>query len=184
VESYIPSLVVTHDRTEALSLGDQIVVIEAGKIIQSGPVQAVFNRPAKLSVAGILAVETIQSGEVMSYEAGLAQVRAGTATLLAATLPEAEEQPVAAGRSVYVCIRAEDVVLLRDRAAQTSARNCLPGVIRNLLSEGASVRVEMDCGFPLVALLTKQGCAELNLKKDDTIYALVKAPHVQLISRE
>jgi len=49
--------------------------------------------------------------------------------------------------------------------------------------EGALMRVELDCGFALAALLTKQACEELALQPGVGVVALVKAPHIHLIPR-
>jgi len=45
------------------------------------------------------------------------------------------------------------------------------------------MRVELDCGFALKVLLTKQACEELALKPGDGLVALIKAPHIHLIPR-
>ena len=45
---------VTHDQTEAMTLGDRIVVMKDGKIQQIGTPQEVFNHPANLFVAGFI----------------------------------------------------------------------------------------------------------------------------------
>ncbi|HWH72226.1 MAG TPA: ABC transporter ATP-binding protein, partial [Candidatus Sulfotelmatobacter sp.] len=100
----IPTILVTHDRTEALALGDELVVMDSGQVVQQGPVQEVFSRPANLTVAGIVAVETILEGQVTSAQAGLVTVAIGPTrlTALAGDLPPNTQR-------VYVCIRAEDV---------------------------------------------------------------------------
>ena len=85
---------------------------------------------------------------------------------------------------MLVSIRAEDVVLLQAGGAwQTGARDRRAGTVRTLTSEGAIVRIELDCGFPLVALLTRQSTDELSLAVGGRICALVKAPNVHLIPR-
>jgi molybdopterin-binding protein len=38
--------------------------------------------------------------------------------------------------------------------------------------------VELDCGFPLIAVITAQSAAEMDLKADDTVCAVVKATAV------
>ena len=45
---------VTHDQTEAMTLGDRIVIMSEGHIQQIGTPQEVFNRPANLYVAGFI----------------------------------------------------------------------------------------------------------------------------------
>jgi len=49
--------------------------------------------------------------------------------------------------------------------------------------EGPLVRIELDCSFPLSALLTRQACEELALQQGDGVLALVKAPNIHLIPR-
>jgi len=173
----IPTILVTHDRTEALALGDQLVVMDAGQIVQRGSPHEVFSRPGSLAVAGIVAMETVQPGRVIDSADGLVRVSAGNARLTALhpTLP--------AGREVYVCIRAEDVILVKGQSMQSSPRNCLPAIVQGLTLEGPVVRIDLDAGFPLATILTKQACEELNLKPGDKISALIKAPQVHMIER-
>jgi molybdate transport system ATP-binding protein len=174
----IPTLFVTHDRLEALSLGDDLLVLDEGRIIQRGPVQEVFSRPASLTVAGIMSVETIQPGLILELQNGLATVLVGQArlTALAGDLP-------AGATEIFACIRAEDVILSTEPAIHSSARNSLPAVIRAIVAEGPLTRIELDCGFPLTAVLTKQSCAEMALKEGAKVRALIKAPQIHLVPR-
>lgn len=174
----IPTLLVTHDRQEALALGDHLIVMAEGQIVQEGPVQEVFSHPQNLAVAGIVAVETVQSGRVVERRDGLVSVLIGEIKLTALErdlLPEAQ--------TVHVCIRAEDVIVTAREEGQSSPRNRLPATVRAVLPEGALVRVDLDCGFPLTALLTKPACEELALQPGVRVFAWVKAPHVHLIAR-
>ena len=84
---------------------------------------------------------------------------------------------------VHVCIRADDVILLKGADTPGSARNHLSATVRSVAREGLLMRVDVDCGFPLTAILTKQACEELALKSGDRVVALVKAPNVHLIAR-
>jgi molybdate transport system ATP-binding protein len=174
----IPTIVVTHDRLEALALGDHLVVLDAGRIVQRGPVETVFSRPANLTVAGIVAVETVQPGRVLELQDGLASLQVGSARLTAV----AGDLPAGAS-DVFVCIRAEDVMLSRDPELHASPRNRLTAVVRTMVSEGPLTRIELDCGFPLTAVLTKQACAELALQEGASVLALVKAPQIHLVPR-
>jgi molybdopterin-binding protein len=82
---------------------------------------------------------------------------------------------------VAVCIRADDVILLKGAEALTSSRNHLAATVRSVAREGMLMRVEVDCGFPLVALLTRQACEELALQPGERVVTLVKASKVHLI---
>ena len=174
----IPTIVVTHDRLEALSLGDDLVVMDGGRMVQRGPVQEVFSRPANLAVAGIVAVETVQPGRVLELRDGLATILVGCAklTAIAANLPAGTSE-------VFACIRAEDVILSNDRELHSSPRNRLPATVLAIVGEGPMTRIELDCGFPLTAVLTKQACEEMMLREGSTALALIKAPQIHLVPR-
>jgi len=175
---HIPMLHVTHDRFEALTLADEMVVLVGGRVLQVGPVNEVFSRPANLTVAGILTIQTIQPGKIVSRKDDLLMVEVGRAKLSAvgAEIPSATT-------AVHVCIRAEDVILVKGADAPSSARNHLPAVVKAIATEGHFMRIDLDCGFPLVALVTRQACEELVLQPGSAVLALIKAPHVHLLTR-
>ncbi|HZR21900.1 MAG TPA: ABC transporter ATP-binding protein [Verrucomicrobiae bacterium] len=173
----IPTILVTHERTEALALGDQLIVMDAGRAVQQGSVPEVFSRPANLAVAGVVSMETVQPGLVLESAQGLVTVAAGQSKLISL------HPPLAAGTEVYVCIRAEDVVLVKGDPVRSSSRNALSAVVTALSPEGPVVRVGLNCGFALTALLTKNACEQLGLKPGDAVLALVKAPQIHLIPR-
>jgi molybdate transport system ATP-binding protein len=45
------------------------------------------------------------------------------------------------------------------------------------------VRLSLACGFPLVALVTKQAYEELTLQEGEQVTALIKAPAIRLVPR-
>ena len=172
----VPSVVVTHDRIDALTLGDRMAVLTGGHIRQIGPVHEVFSRPADLAVAASVGVETVIPGEIIDTSDGLVTVRVGAAEIRVA-------QPSVVTRSVFVCIRAEDVTLETALRRDVSARNQLTGRVTALQPEGGVVRVTIDCGFLLSALITRPACEELWLAEGSGVTALVKATAVHLIAR-
>jgi molybdate transport system ATP-binding protein len=178
VEARIPVVVVTHDRNEAMALADHLVVLDRGRIRQQGPLEVVLNRPADVDVARIVGVGNVHDGRVVATHAdGLVQVTLGATQLLAmASIPPAEH--------VYVCIRPEDVMLLQGSVGHASPRNRVTGVVKSVAPEGPMARVEIDCGFPLVALVTRSSCRELELREGAAVTAMLKVPSVHLIARD
>jgi molybdate transport system ATP-binding protein len=173
----VPSIVVTHDRSEALVLGDRVGVIVDGTIRQLGPTLEVFDRPADEAVARIVGVETVLPAVVVAASDGLLRLRVGDAELTA--LGER-----AVGTDVLVSIRAEDVILVREPDGTTgtvSARNHLRGRVVAIEPAGALQRVRIDCGFPLVAAVTRPALDELALAPGSPVAAIVKAPAVHVI---
>ena len=95
---------------------------------------------------------------------------------------EARLECVDSGESgpVFACIHAEDVAIAREAVRISSARNRLAGRVRLLIVEGALARIELDCGFPLVAVVTAQSAGELDLREGETVCAVIKATAVHL----
>ena len=168
-----PTVLVSHDRADALGLGDRIVVIEAGRVLEHGPIATVFDNPGDPAVARILGVDTVHLGRLVERSEGLAVMGLGRARILA-------PDPGGLGESAFVCIRGEDVVL-ETGDAHSTVRNRLQGTITALRPEGPLVRVVLDCGFPLSALVTRPACAELGLEVGGQVTALVKAAAIHLI---
>ena len=175
----IPVLLVTHDRVEALALGDQVAIVNEGRIVQHASIEEVFRRPLTPAIAKIVAVDTVQRVRVLQADEELVTVAVGEARLIAA----ARDFPSGVTEA-FVCIRAEDVLLLKSvETVSASARNRLPGIVKSLTHEGPMWRIELDCGFTLTALLTRQACEELALQENDRVLAMIKATNVHLISR-
>lgn len=53
-ETGFTAILVTHDQEEALVLGDQVAVMNAGRIVQAGPAREVYDRPATRFIAGFI----------------------------------------------------------------------------------------------------------------------------------
>jgi molybdopterin-binding protein len=117
---------------------------------------------------------------VVEKDYELARVRVGSATVEVGSALDV-------GTPVHVCVRPEDVTLLRDVAgreiAPSSARNRLLGRVTGLAPWGGQVRVTLDCGFPLIATVTRRSAAELGLKVGEAIVASFKATSAHLIRR-
>ncbi|MCU6435557.1 sn-glycerol-3-phosphate ABC transporter ATP-binding protein UgpC [Undibacterium sp. Jales W-56] len=101
---------VTHDQVEAMTLGQRIVVFNAGKIEQLGTPLELYERPANLFVAGFLGAPKMNflSAEVMALTDGRAQLRLIDGSNL--TLPVQEAQ-IQAGDTLTLGIRAEQLSL-------------------------------------------------------------------------
>jgi molybdate transport system ATP-binding protein len=172
----IPSIVVTHDWEEALALGDRMVVVHEGRVVQEGSPQEVFNRPRDAEVAKIVGMESVIPGRIVAASNGLLTVEAVGLRLMAV----GEGEP---GEDVFACIRAEDIVLEQAGGGATSARNRLAGVVREVLPRGALVQVTVDCGPVLSAIVTRSAVEDLHLMPGAAVVAVVKAGAVHLIPR-
>ena len=172
----IPAIVVTHDWVDALTLGDWMVVMDGGRILQTGLPQEVFTKPQHRQVASAVGMDTVVSGRVLRRDAGIATLQVGSAQLAAA-------DPGGDTVHYYVCIRGEDVTLEKGRAEQSSARNHLQGVVVGLTPAGILTKVLVDVGFELAGLVTRQAVEDLGLAEGARISAVFKASAVHLIPK-
>jgi molybdate transport system ATP-binding protein len=178
-EFSLPMIYVSHVPQEMMALCNDMAVLSGGRLLQHGPVAEVFRRPASREVARIVGVETVLPGLLLGEEGELAAVDVNGARLIGL----GDQLPPGTSK-VFASIRAEDVLLLPNGSAKgVSARNRLSGRVTSLLPDGATVRVELDCGFPLVAALTRSAVAELGLAPGMEVQALIKAPNVHLMPR-
>jgi molybdate transport system permease protein len=56
------TIIVTHDPDEAALLADEVLVVEQGRVLQAGFIDAVFARPASMRVAGLLGLHNVGEG--------------------------------------------------------------------------------------------------------------------------
>lgn len=179
VAAAVPTLLVTHDRTEALALADRVVVLVAGTVRQIGSPREVFERPADADVAAVVGVETAVPGVVVDIGEGLVQVRVGEQVVRSVARDD-----LSAGSRVLVCLRAEDVALERDDGTGGgSPRNRLAATVTGLTDEGPLLRVDLDAGFRLASYITRPAAAELMLRPGSRVRAVVKSPAVHLVER-
>jgi tungstate transport system ATP-binding protein len=177
-ETKVTTVMVTHDRNEALALADRVVVLLNGRIAQAGPPAEVFSSPQDEEVAGFVEAGNILRGTVAAQADGLATILvAGKHLEVASDFPD--------GTEVIVLLAYDDVIILlpSQERQRSSARNCLPGEVVRLFPTGFQVRVTIDCGFPLAAMITRQSAEEMGLQKGTPVYATFKAISARVIRR-
>jgi len=176
-ETGLTTVFVTHDRDEAVRLGHRVAVLLGGRLRQVGPAADVFAAPVDEEVAAFVGVETMVPAHAVGDAGGLARLEVAGRVIEAVV-----KGPLAP--DVLVCLRPEDVVLAPpDGVMSSSARNRLPGVITRVVPLGAQARVTVDCGFPLVAVVTRRSLEELGLVEGAQVMASFKASAVHLIPR-
>jgi len=166
----------THDMSQGQRLADRIGVMVNGKIVQIGDPRQVFSAPQNRQVAEFVGVENIIDGVIILNEEGVVNIDVDGNNIEAIS-------NYAVGEKVCACIRPEDITLALSKSP-SSARNSFPGEVMKAVSIGSLTRVEIDCGFPLVALVTKKSAEELNLESGRSVRATFKATAVHVIKRD
>ncbi|GAI50198.1 unnamed protein product, partial [marine sediment metagenome] len=154
---------------------DRIGVLINGEILQTGGSREVFASPRNREVAEFVGIENIMDGVIVASEEGLVAIDIGGKVIEAIS-----NYPV--GEEVCACVRPEDITLALSPAS-SSARNSFIGEITRVVSVGSLTRVEIDCGFRLIALVTKRSAEELSLASTKKVYATFKATGVHIIKK-
>jgi tungstate transport system ATP-binding protein len=176
-ESGTAALIATHDQLEALRLADRMVVMQEGRIVQSGSPVEVMNQPANTFVATFVGMENILAGIVNSAGENLLTIDVSGRNLEIVGSG-------AAGENVVFCIHPEHVIVTtNDPDRLTSARNVFPGTVVRIVPFGPVNKVYLDCGFPLVAAVTGQSLTGLCLHQGSKVFASFKATAVHMFRK-
>lgn len=180
-------ILITHDATDAFGLADRIVVLDHGRVVQSGTPEEIVLRPNSPFIAELSGAELLLSGEVESVTDDLCSIRVGPELLLWATASDLAK-PVT-GQPAVVAYRPEDIVLSPpDHVAETSASNRIAVRIEAVVSAGAMTRVlltsTVDERTALTALLTRRSMAALGFGPGSAALALMKATALHAWRRE
>ena len=176
-QTNVTTVFITHDLDEALLLGDRVAVLLGGLLRQVGRPQDVFTAPNDAEVAAFVGVETVIAGKVAASHNGQVFVKADSLNLEAVG-------DLDVGKQVLFCLRPEDITLSISTASGiTSARNHLDGRVSRMTPNGPLVRVMVDCGLPVVALITRGSANDMKLVEGMPVTATFKATAVHLIPR-
>ena len=158
-----PTLLVTHDPVDAQVLADRVVVIEEGRITQTGTLAEITARPASRYVAEFVGTNLLR-GTTRGYALVLD---------IGAVLTIAEESEL----SVCATIAPEAITLHRDEP-KSSARNRWHTTVTGVETLGTRVRVQIGAPIPLVAEVTSAGADDLDLCEGADVWASVKATEI------
>jgi tungstate transport system ATP-binding protein len=176
-ESGITAILTTHDQMDALRLADRMVVMEQGKIVQSGTPSSVNNQPANEFVATFVGMENIFTGIVLEADNGLFSVVVAGQTM--EIMGDGAPQ-----ESVVICIHPENVVIsLKNPEATSSTRNVFSGKVCKIVQLGQFTKVYLDCGFSLVASITNRSLENLVLQPGSPVFASFKATAVHVFRK-
>jgi molybdate transport system ATP-binding protein len=158
------TVLVTHDPLDAMVLADRVVVVESGRVVQTGAPAHVARAPRTPYVAGLVGLNlyrgVTRGGRTSLQDGG---------ELQAAGAPDG---------AVLLTFPPSAVSLHRTRP-EGSARNAWPGRVTGVEHHGASVRVAVEGRPPVLADVTTAAVAELDLVPGRDVWASVKATEVR-----
>jgi molybdate transport system ATP-binding protein len=165
----LPTLLVTHDATDALSLADRIAVIEEGRITQNGTRDELLSRPQTPFVAELVGLNLYRAG--LGRGGDLREARANE--LVFHVLAHGGEGPI------WLAFAPSSVTLSAEQP-HGSAQNVFAGRVRELLPLADRLRVVVDVGVPMAADVTREAASALTLAPGRRVWASVKATAIDV----
>jgi len=167
-------LCVTHSIETVVALGDRLVIVDGGLILQDGAPGDVLNNPDTDAVATIVGVGNVIEGTVTHAGDGLATVDCGPFKFTVVT-------DAAVGDTVRVRFGAETVALHVERPTGGSQRNTISGTLREVIERGRLLEVVVDAGVPIAVLVTPGALDALDAGVGDAVWVAVKTASMSAI---
>lgn len=171
----ITVVMATHDMAQGQRLASRIGVLADGELLQVGTPGEIFCSPSSRTIAQLVGVENILAGVVREQDRELSIIDIAGHDIQAVS-------DFSVGDKVHALIRPEDITLTM-APGPSSARNVLGGKVSKMSLAGPLVRIEIDCGFPLLVTLTAISVEEMGLTVGKQVYASFKATGVHVIKR-
>jgi len=138
-------VIVTHDPDEAALLGDEILILDQGRVLQTGKTEAVFARPASETVARVLGAENVASGIAVDKD----QIEIGDGVRLAVAGP-----PLLPAERIGWSVRPERIRLSADGRYQAT--------IEDVASLGGMLQLSVRLGGIQLRVLTDPSLDPIN----------------------
>jgi molybdate transport system ATP-binding protein len=158
-------LLVTHDPVDAYALADRVVVLEAGRVSQTGDIAQVTAHPRSRYVADLVGVNLLAG-----------DLRHGVLTTASGGVVVVADLEIPDGPAL-AAVRPQAVALHSDQP-HGSPRNCWPATVAEVDQHADRVRVRLDGSLPITAEITPAALAELRLAPGSAVWASVKATEV------
>jgi molybdate transport system ATP-binding protein len=176
-EFQLPALFVSHALTDVRRLAKDVVVLDAGRVVDTGPVQATVDRAVMNTQGPVNLIHVTNMRLVDGHcEGDLGEQR------LAFTTIENEDNPWSPNAASLVQFRPSDVTLTTAPVEKTSARNRLAGEVREIVSLPKHVFVAVDVGQLIWAEVTHDTIRELAISPGTRVTCLIKASAVTAVA--
>jgi len=181
---------VTHDYTEAVSLGTHIAVMDAGRIAQAGTVEEVFQRPKSEFIARFVGIRNFFKGQLSTGRLTAEKPADGPANLrqfVTDGLGLSVMTDSVAGIG-FVMVRSEDVTIFNAAMnAHTSARNNFEGTIVDIIPAATGIEVLIDVGLgkpvEVAAMVSAESVKALELHCGKRVWISFKASAARYIEQ-
>jgi molybdate transport system ATP-binding protein len=172
----VPILYVSHSVAEILQLTGQVIVLRQGRVLACGDFFDLAQRPDILPLMEAHGFENALPVDIIANDRaqGVTRIRFRGQEL---KIPLCDRPP---GSRVFIGIRANDIILCRERPAGLSIRNAIAGRILDISTVGGKQLVYVDVGKRLAVEITPEAVLELALRPGEPIICLVKTHSIRV----
>ncbi len=173
----ITFLYVTHDQEEALTMSDRLAVMRAGRIVQIGQPQAIYDEPADIYVADFLGVSNLMEVDVVERGPGeRCVVRLGESALAA------DFGGQSAPDRAHAVIRPERV---RIEPFGSDGPNRVPAMVERLIYLGSATQVmlRLAAGAPIQSLVQNDG-GQADLRQGTPVHVHLARDALRVLAGE
>ena len=164
-DSDVTFLMVTHDFSEALSLGSRGAVMNNGMLEQVGNMKEIFQHPNSAFVADFVGMKNLFPVQIEDRRASFNGIG-----IELETAPRKDEG--------FIAIRPEDIILSRKKL-ESSMRNTFRGIVRNCNDQGLYYEVEIDTGtVRFKSLVTKRSLIEMEIHEGQEMFLSFKSSSI------
>ncbi|AEB11828.1 ABC transporter ATP-binding protein [Marinithermus hydrothermalis] len=168
----IPALVATHDPFLAQA-SHHLAVLVQGRIVQEGPAEEVYARPATLTVARLVGMTNLFPARVRSITPPWAWIDTPAGPLQVAALPW-----LTPGQTVYWGIRPEEVQVA---PFASPTPNRLRGRLAHLTRQGLFIKARLDGAVELELLLPRRAADHLHLTPGTELEVTLEPRYIHLL---
>lgn len=171
-ENHITTVYVTHSQVDAFTLGDQIIVMRDGKLVQSGTEEEIIDSPNSRFLADFIGIDNIFTGAIRGETV---ETNLGTIT------PNSANEGFSEGERVAVCIRPEDVEI--SNSGHSNGTNILEGDVEFIHRRGWDTEIEINVNDETVIVVCPRNF-DTGLSIGDTVSLKFAPEHLFVVNDE
>ena len=180
-ELRLPILYVTHNREEAATLGERVIVFERGRVVARGLPLEVFGAPVTAGVARLTGVENIFTGRIVEKKETDGTMSVDVSDGAGVCRIDVPFGNQAAGERVTVAVPSGDILLATEEPRSTTLRNRLRGRISAIEGHSNRTVISVHSGVTWNASVTRQAVKELGLAQGQEVWLAFKTHSCYLL---
>lgn len=163
-------ILTTHDLSQGQKLADRMIILDNGRISQTGTPEEIFRKPKDKFVADFIGIPNLMTGEAETDHNGLISIKTNFIRIFTLT----EKKGI-----VNFSVRPDEITVSKEKI-QTSARNTINGQVKEISDTGYNIKLLVDTGELFTVFITRESLEELNISVGTSVWLYFKASAVHV----